>query len=240
MSGRWAACLPREAAGALGRLRLVPGLTVHEDGDTVWLQGDGLDEALEPVVRGLPGARRFAVLPDRQLVAAGTRVPFDYLPEGPWHSLPEWLAVTLDGAGLAGRVEARVPIRLERSGAVLEENVLLTSLAGWVSYGEEAPQVRLERWAFAVSDDGRAVVRGQPLPPLPGERFVEQEGVAVPAGWAWDPPVEAAVLRAVLGLEAGDLALLHPDGTWDRVAAGNFTRASRSAIRQSAGAPSDA
>src|SRR5438270_8915153 len=112
MSGHWAACLPRDAAGALGPLRLVPGLTVCEDGARVWLRGDGLDEKLGPAVRGLPGALRFAALPDGQLVLDGARVPHGHLPEGPWHSLREWLEVTLAAAGLAGRSGEGVPVRL--------------------------------------------------------------------------------------------------------------------------------
>jgi len=233
VSKRWAVCLPRESIAGLGRLRLIPRLSVCELGEQVWLQGEGGDEALETSLRGLPGATRFSVFPDRQLLAAGTRVPHGYLPEGPWHSLAEWLGVTLEPAGLAGKIGEGVPVRLVRSSSPCEANVLLVSLVAWRDYGVNAPQVRLERWSFAVSDAGDVIVRGLPLPPLPGQAFVEWEGVAVPAGWYWDPPVDAAVLRDVLGLASGDLALLHPDGAWDRVPADVFVRAVRSAIRLS-------
>jgi MoxR-vWA-beta-propeller ternary system domain bpX2 len=67
-----------------------------------------------------------------------------------------------------------------------------------------------------------------------GRFFVEQEGVAVPAGWRWEPAVDAAVLRRLCNLGPGDLALLDQDGTFDLVPAGQFVRASRSAVRLSA------
>jgi hypothetical protein len=235
IAGRWAACLPRTAAATLGPLRRLAGVTVHEAREEVWLQGNGADEALERSLRALPGARRFAVLSDGQLLESGKRVPYGFLPDGAWQPLAQWLAVRLDAAGLAGRLAERVPLRLVRSALVREANVLLTSLQAWRAYGSEAAQVRLERWSFAVNDAGSVVVRGEPLPPLPGQHFVEVEGVAVPAGWTWQPAVEAAVLRELLGLRDNDLALLHPDGTWDHVSGDNFVRASRSAIRQSAG-----
>jgi hypothetical protein len=235
VAGRWAVCLPRAAAATLGPLRRLPGVTVHETQEEVWLQGAGADEALERSLRALPGARRFAVLADGQLLEAGNRVPYGLLPGGAWQPLAQWLEVRLDAAGLAGRVTERVPLYLVRSVLVREANVLLVSLCEWGEYAREAAQVRLERWSFAVSGAGAVVVRGEPLPPLPGQRFVEVEGVAVPAGWTWEPAVEAAVLRDVLGLRGNDLALLHPEGTWDHMRGDHFVRASRSAIRLSTG-----
>jgi hypothetical protein len=233
VSERWAVCLPRESVASLGRLRLVPRLSVCVEGEEVWLQGETTEETLEKALRGLPGARRFSIFPDRQLLAAGTRVPNGYLSEGPWQPLAKWLGVTLDAAALAGKIGESVAVRLVRSTSSREANVLVTTLATWKGYGGSAPQVRLERWSFAVSDSGDVVVRGTPLPPLPGQPYVEREGIAVPAGWEWRPPVDAVVLRDVLGLTASDLALLHPDEAWDRVPAGAFVLAARSAIRLS-------
>ncbi len=218
----------------MGRLRLVPGLSVCERPGEVWLQGDAPDESLDARLRALPGAQRFAVLPDRQLVATGARVPHGHLPDGPWQPLARWLEVRLRAPGLAGKAGRRVPVRLVRCSAEAEPAVLVTTLAAWEAYAVAAPQVRLDRWSFALGAAGEVVVRGSPLPPIPGEAFVEREGVAVPAGWAWEPAVDAAVLRDVLGLCAGDLALLRAGGGWDHVAADSFVRASRSAARASA------
>ena len=111
-------------------------------------------------------------------------------------------------------------------------SLLRTSAATWVAYGETAAQVRLDRWTFAINDNGDVLIRGQPLPPIPGDRLVEVEGIVVPAGWTWSPALAASVLRQVCGLETGELALLHPDGGWERVSASCFVRASHSAIRQ--------
>ena len=113
----------------------------------------------------------------------------------------------------------------------------------WAAYAVAAPQVRLDRWRFAVAGDGRVAVHCQfqsrqvtnlsyILPPLPGQRWVEQEGIAVPAGWTWSPAVETAILRQVFGLAAGDLALWHTDGTWERIAADEFVRSTRTAVRE--------
>ena len=72
-----------------------------------------------------------------------------------------------DGA-LPARLSDRIPMRLVADGSYREPNLLLTSLSLWTSYGVTAPQVRLDRWHFAVSAKEEVIVRGVPLPPLPG------------------------------------------------------------------------
>ena len=182
----------------------------------------------------LPGAERFLVAADGQLRPVGTRVPRGRLPDGPWMALAEWLGVALPVAGLAGRISRRIPLALVRSCEPDEANLLVTGIEGWEDYAVTAPQVRLDRWQFAVAADGRVLVRGQPAPPLPGPRWIEREGIAVPAGWTWTPPVEPALLRRLLGLEGDDLALLHPGGTWERVPGAGLQRVCRSAVRRTA------
>ena len=125
-----------------------------------------------------------------------------------------------------------VPLQIVAGGVVREPALLETSQGLLSQYAETAPQWRIERWSFAAATDGRVLVRGSPLPPLPGIHWVEMDGICVPAGHAWSPEVEPAVVRQLLKLEYGDLALLREDGTWDRVAADDWVRASRSALRR--------
>jgi hypothetical protein len=113
--------------------------------------------------------------------------------------------------------------------------VLWTTLAAWHDWAERAGQVRLDRLAFAVKSASEVVVRGSPVPPIPGRRFVQTGGVAVEAGWACSPPLDADVVGELLGLAPHDLALLHPDGNFDHVPAESFVRATRSAVRMSGG-----
>ena len=56
--------------------------------------------------------------------------------------------------------ETRSPV-LVRSDCMEEASLLLTQFHLWVAYAVEAPQVRLDRWRFAVAADGRVAVTGQ-------------------------------------------------------------------------------
>jgi hypothetical protein len=153
---------------------------------------------------------------------------------GPWEPLARWLGVAIPSPCAAGRPGQAVAIQLHRCFDFQEPSILLTTMEPWATCADDCPQVRLDRWRFAVAADGRVLVQGLPLPSLPGQRLVEREGIAVPAGWSWSPPVEPAVVRELFRLDSGSLAIWHVDGSWERIASGDFVRATRAAIRASA------
>jgi len=125
-----------------------------------------------------------------------------------------------------------VPLCIVAADEVREPALLETSLSLLAEYASAAPQWRIERWSFAATADGQALVRGLPLPPLPGTQWTNWDGICVPAGLAWSPAVEPAILRQLLRQETGEIALLRESGAWDRIAAEAWVRCSRSALRQ--------
>lgn len=233
MTARWAARVPANQAEAAARLRLTRGIEVLQTEDYLWLRGDSSDEETDRAVRSIAGAERFEILDDGRLVPVGRRVPTDVLPSGSWTAIRNRLAVELPPSTFAGRCDTPLELRLVRSTDFLEPGLLLAHWDEWCAYGVEAPQVRLDRWTFAVCADGRTLIRGVPLPPISGETYVESSGIAVPSGWRWEPSVDAETLRLVFRLSANDVALCHLDGTWERITAGDFAKATRSAIRKS-------
>ena len=232
----WAVQLPQGAACAAGALRLRGDVRACETGGALWLRGDDLSEELDLELRKLPGARRYTVNADESVTPVGRALPVADLPGGPWSALSTWLAPHPQPAALAGRVGARLSLRLERAETEQPATVLLTTAAAFADFAAAAPAVRLRPLRFAAASDGRVVLWGTPLPPMPGRRYADRAGVAVPCGFAWSPSLEPAVLRALLGLATGDLALFHEDGSYEHVGAGAFARAGRAAARATAAA----
>jgi hypothetical protein len=236
----WAARIGRNALRALGDLRQRGDVLVLADSQHIWLRGPDADESLDLALRCLPGAERFTVLDDGQLVPHGHRVPRGRLPVGEWRTLAEWLVVELPQAALPGAAPSAIPLKMVRSDVAAEANVLLATLDDWLHYAETAAEVRLAPLTFAADQRRRVVIRGAPLPPVRGRRYVESQGVAVEGGWTWSPALDAAVLRRAMKLEKDDLALLHRDGTWQRLGGEDFVRATRSAARLTKEAIGDA
>lgn len=233
MTVRWAVRLCAANSRFVANLRLEPGIEALELDDLLWLRGSTSDERIELLLRRIPDAERFEVLADGQLTPEGKCLPQGRLPQGNWISLKSLISVELPVATLAARLTERIPFRCERVSTMAEANVLLTNVTDWQTYGRGAPQVRLRGLTFAVSSDGRVIVRGTPMPSIAGTRYYERGGIALPCGWGWPPWLDNETARAALNIPAEDLALFSPAGTWETIPADHFVRATRSAVRLS-------
>jgi hypothetical protein len=225
----WALELAPEDAASLRALRLEPGVEVHVGGGRLWLRGPRR-EGLAARLLTLPARRRYQIDGER-LLPLGARLAVGAPPPGPWVALDTWLAVEVGELALSAERPPSVVLRVVPAPprAAASPTLLCTSAPRWRRWASTASAVRLARLRFAVARDGRVLVRGDPLPPLPGDRWLEAGGVAVPCGYAWDPPVDASTCAVALGLLPGDLALLHPDGDHERLDASAFVVATRAA-----------
>jgi len=231
---------------AIGQLRQNPDYSIAEiDGET-WLRGkcenDNNNDAPNAALRGLP-CKLFRLSGGGDLIPWQLRVPqrrlVAALEESNWQPLSEWLQAVPPIPALAGQFEKlgeqkKATLHFQRSKTVSEANLLVTSINAWEAYATTAPKLRLDRLSFAMNEIGNVVVQGEPLPPLPGRRFVETDGIAVEAGWAYSPPLVPRLVAKALGLAKGDIALLLRDQPWEHLPMDAFVLATRSAVRLSA------
>ena len=226
----WAICLLQDDAASLSSLRQSTGVEVAEAGDNIWIRGKPADESFDITLSSLPARVRFEWLASNALRRVDQRVPCGRLPDLRWQPLSNWLQVTLPSAALPGNEPKPTALQLVRSTDEREPELLLTSLDDLKRFVMQAAQVRLERLQFAAAANGRVLVRGKPLPPLPGRRFTLHQGVAVPAGFVWQPAVSAEVLARRFGVSGDALILWNEDGTVVRLHGEQFVPASRSAV----------
>jgi len=236
MSSQWVIRIALTDAASLAPLRLTRGLEVAEKEAFIWVRGPGNDEKVERLVRALPAVARYEVTGGNRLRNLESLIPAETLPALNWQPVSTWLRVKMPSVNPAATQSGlpAVSIRIVRSTHERSIALLLTSLAEWRDFALNAPEIRLRQLRFAVDGAGNVVVRGKPLPPLPGRQFVLHGNVAVQAGFAWEPAVSADVLSRQLGLATDALALFHENGTFSRIEAEQFVPATRSAIRETA------
>jgi len=212
VDGVWVAALPLAEASRAARLRTRGEVLVLVVNETLWLRGRLAEKETEgSLMRLLPGVRPYGLADDGQLTPIGGRVPSGWLPQGEWIPLSTWLKLDLPSARPVWPLPpTTVPLTLVRGGCEQSPTWLVCSLADWGRFASTAPQWRLAALAFAAHAAGQVLLRGNPLPALPGIRCVEQGGIGIPVGWVWRPHVQPAVLRLCLGLESGEQALLTP------------------------------
>ena len=126
-------------------------------------------------------------------------------------------------------------LKLVRSSKNRQANLMRTSWERWRTYAITAPAVRLSRLGFAVSENAEVLIRGTPLPPIPGRHFLEDNGIIIPIGWQFEPNVGSKVVRQVLKLDATEKALFSEDGSFELVPDTAFVQATRSAVRMTHG-----
>jgi hypothetical protein len=231
----WAANVSCEAVAALGPVRLIRGLEALAADGEVWVRGPQLEAADREAVRRVPWQVRYELLEGEHLRRAGRLLPESQLPRGAWTRLPEFLRAEMPAPTTGGSAPLSVPVELRPDShePQSEPGILEVRTSEWLAWVETAPGIRLERLAFALdaASPDRVLIRGTPLPPLPGLRFLEEKGVAVPAGSRWWPHVSAATLRAAFGVEKNQLILLRPEQSWVRVPRTAWIGATRSAVR---------
>jgi hypothetical protein len=226
----WAICIARNDAASLAALRLVTGIEVAEKETQIWVRGQRVDESLEARLSALPAQGRYELTDSKQLREEGRRIPSGRLPELSWVPLNAWLQVEVPVAALPAHEPQPVPLHLVRSTSERAPELLLTGLEDFQRFAAQAAQVRLERLQFASDSQGNVLVRGTPLPPLPGKRFVLHGGVAVPAGFVWQPATSDEVLARQFNVSGHDLVLWNEDGTFLRLHGEQFVAATRSAV----------
>ena len=231
----WVMTLPIARLDRAAVIRLDEGImgALDPENGLVWLRGRQLSNA----VFALPFFSLFQIEG-----ATGRLFPFDS--ELPVERLSEELAwEPLSKLVHISELRPDFPVVDESSRARLQlkrggdpdkaPNLLSVSLQKWSAYARTAPTIRLARLAFAASGE-EALIRGTPPPPISGQSWFEENGIAIPCGWVIDPPVSAAVIRKAIRASQQETILLYPDGMIDRIAEENFVSASRAAVRLTA------
>jgi hypothetical protein len=235
-TGAWTARFGADEASAVSLLRLHADIRACAVNDEIWIRGDRCDAAMDRVLLRLAPRARYQIQQDGTLIPFGCLLPTAQLPAAEWKPIGEFLAVQQPVAALSGAVGTRTPLQLLRDGREREATLLLASMQDWAGYVQTAPMVRLRALRFAATFD-QVLIWGQPLPPLAGCRCFEDGGIIVPCGFRWEPAIDAASVRGVLGLHEDDLAMFSEDGTGQRVQRSSFVHANRSAVRATVNLP---
>jgi hypothetical protein len=225
-AGQCVAVLAASDIPWLGRWRTLPGHEACEAGGHLWVRGPAGAEWDR-----LPALTRFTADDSGRLIPLGLTLPTARLPEGPWQPLAEFLRVRPPAAALPALHVAPVAWTLVPAVEFHPPALMLLPFVELTRWGLTAPAVRLQPLRFALAGDGRACVMGTPLPPLPVTPWCVEDRIATPAGWSLPKGITPALVASSMKLGKGEIALLHPDGTAERLPAEAFVELTRSALR---------
>src|SRR5581483_3346205 len=113
------------------------------------------------------------------------------------------LTITAPVTALPGTLTGKVQLKLVRCERAGEPNVLIAAADVWRDFVLAAPAVRLKPLKLALSES-QALIWGSPVPSIPGERFVESDGIAAPCGFTLHPLSDPEIIRPLLRAADGD------------------------------------
>ncbi len=230
MKRQWALQIERGHGSTAAVLRAHAGVEVCETPEALWLRGPCDGGAIERAMWLVPGVR-YRITFEGQLIPWKHLLPVAALPQGDWMPLAKYLQPSVAAPALPGELSERVTLQWVRTGREQPAALLLLDAATWAEYVHDAPAIRLARLQFALSSEGAILVRGTPLPALPGTPFTLDAGIASPCGYTCVPAVKAEHIAESLQLKKDDIALFAPDGTCQIVPAGAWIPVTRSAVR---------
>ena len=215
----WALSLRRSQAKVLAKLHDLTDVRIGDLGELVWACGAGTESEVEQILTRVPSGRFFEVVHHDRLRPRGRLLPTGRLPDVRWVPLREWLSIRIPTPAIPGELSGSAELRLvfDHGSPIADsaEELLLCNVEAFRDFLLRSPLHRLRRLRFVVHDArSEVLVRGKPLPSIPGERFVLHAGIATPVRRAWSPPVGASVVRAWLGLRDGNHSALASGWRW--------------------------
>jgi hypothetical protein len=226
-AGGWAIVSSLQFIDALASLRLAEDVEAAVSGSDVWIRSRNTDSAVLAAVASLPASQRFSWTTDNRLLPAGSRLATGRFPAADWHPFSRWLGVALPSAALPALFDKKLDLLLVPADQPGEPNALLTTCDIWANWASTAPAARLKPLKFAASFNQRILILGQPAPPIPGTRLIEEQGIICPAGFTWKPAVSPVTIREILGTNQQSYALWDQSGV-QILAEELFVAASRS------------
>ncbi len=220
-------------APALAPQRTRAGWTACLENGALWLRCPAADAA---ECAALPAVARYRCDSRGLLTPLEGSVPVAQAPAGPWLPLTEVFPVHPATPNFPGRTRQRLNVSLVRTEREQPAQAVLLPLAQMLPWVEQAPRIRLERLQFAAAADGRALVKGTPLPPVPGAVFYFAGAMALPCGWDFAPHLWHGWVEKALAIPAGGLCLVHEDARLELIGAEGFAPLTLAAVRRTVAA----
>jgi hypothetical protein len=228
------ACIPLESLPQLSALRTSRDLRVQITNQRAWLRWPaGLGEILDAVLP-IQGVQLFAYR-DGNWYRPGQHLPvFDVPKEGETATLLHVLSpAPVATSRQPPRRRPPLSLRLVRDAQPRQTTALRCDVPALLKWAESATTRQLASVSIAVCAE-HALLRGDRLPLLAGSTRYWGGDVLLPLGFRWEPQLPESAMRAVIGLQTNEIALVHNEEL-EVICSDTLQPATRAGIRRQSG-----
>jgi hypothetical protein len=215
----------------LGKVRCHPDLLATQSGGQVWLRGVPFGKKLDIALRQLPVKESYVLDGEGRLFPRGGQTPVGRIPDLDWVKIADFLSIEIPASAFPAEVNQQCQMAIIPSDIPRKGEALLVDWAAWAAYAEAAPSIRLSKLRFAASSQGKALILGDPLPPIPGEEYWLEQRVLMPSGFDFSLPIARYLLPARLDPSGDSLLLFYKNSEYDLVHYSYIQSAKRISIR---------
>jgi hypothetical protein len=216
---------------ALADIRLLSNVEVAVDSAQIWLRIPLSNEGLATEIRQLPLVETYLLDENELLYPLGGVTPVGKLKPLSWMSLPLFMPIELPVSVMPAEVSETVTIQIVASAKEQKAMALSTTATAWLDYVISAPEVRLKRLKFAVSDANNVLIVGEPLPPIEGETYWLNNNIFMPSGYDFELPIVSELIYQKENLQNQAFLCFNTEGSHHRIEELDFVLATRSAVR---------
>jgi MoxR-vWA-beta-propeller ternary system domain bpX2 len=216
---------------ALAAIRLFPNIEVATFMAQIWLRIPLSNEGLATEIRQLPLVETYLLDENELLYPLGGVTPVGKLMPMSWMSLPLFMPIELPVSVMPAEVSETVNTQIVASAKEQKAMALCTTSTEWLAYVITAPEVRLKRLKFAVSDANNVLIVGEPLPPIEGETYWLSNNIFMPSGYDFELPIVSELIYQKENLQNQAFLCFNTEGSHHRIEELDFVLATRSAVR---------
>lgn len=216
---------------SLAAIRLLPKVEVATDATDIWVRLPLSNEGLDPKIRQLPLVSTYFMDEKQHLYPIGGLTPVGVLKPLTWLPLTDFMPIELPVSALPAATSETVVLNIIPSEKERETTAVMTTGAAWLAYVTYAPEARLRRLHFAVSNANAVLVFGTPLPPIDGETYWLRDNIFMPSGFDFALPMVSELIFLKENLENQAFLLFNTEGSYHRLEASDFMPVSRSAVK---------
>ena len=217
---------------AFARVRNQAGLLAAEEHDALWLRGIPPTAESEPPFALLPAVKTWLADSEGRLFVPGQMTPETKMPELNWISVKKFIEVELPVAGMSGQQPEKIIPCLAWSEEIQKPFLLCTNIRSLGIWMEDAPAHRFSKLEYAVSQNGKCLIIGNPFPPVPGSTFWKVHNLLIPSGMTLYPESAFNAAKKFYATQDGSYMMIHPDEAPEEIPSASFVGLTRSGVRK--------
>lgn len=221
--------LSKKNLASVAEIRCKENIFIAEENEHLWLKAIN-QENFDIDLKKIPSLKTY-FLKENYLFEQKNVIPSKKIPLLRWYPVTDFIRPDFSVSLPSGQNKESYSIKIIKSDKFHDSDAILTDLSTLKIFANSAPEIRLKKLLFAVSNSGKVIIVGNPLPSIPGNDYWLNGNLLLPCGYDFEIPVISSFISDKLDPQRVSYIIFDKNGDWQRIFRENFVTMTRSGIR---------